>query len=139
MSVCLHSGAVRDYEMPALTPSAAYDVVVAFVESPGQFYCQLTPSQPHLDALMDDIAAHCSDGGGPAGRKFGLGEPLLARYSEDDGWYRAKVTGQWGGGGAAAPRQASSRCRSKTIFFNVFVRSILCTHVRVVGRAVIAN
>lgn len=69
-------------------------VVVAYISDPENFYVQFVKSKNKLDALMDDIDAYCNSHEATPPMKLALGCPVIAKYSKDDGWYRAKVTGK---------------------------------------------
>lgn len=69
------------------TIGSVLDVSVSHIESPNDFWCQLTQSAGHLKLLMHDIQAHY------AGSEF---QPLVetacvARHPENRMWYRALV------------------------------------------------
>ncbi|XP_070782407.1 tudor domain-containing 6 [Enoplosus armatus] len=63
------------------------DVSVSYIESPNDFWCQLTQNAEHLKLLMHDIQAHYT------GSEF---QPLVeracvARHPDNGMWYRALV------------------------------------------------
>lgn len=73
-----------------------HEVLVSHIDDPENVFCQLSASSPQLDALMDHIAEHVE--GLPQGTSVprpSLGDLVLAQYSTDQGWYRAKITGLW--------------------------------------------
>ena len=55
-------------------------------------------SYNELDALMADIDAHCVTTPPLAGARVDWSQlltlPVLAKFSEDEAWYRAQVTGE---------------------------------------------
>ena len=75
-----------------LEQGANYDVMVTTVNSPLDFYCHITDPEGKLDVLMDQIDRHCSTASAPSDRSYKPGEFVLARFTEDKGWYRAVVT-----------------------------------------------
>ena len=85
-----------DYTTPVVKPHVWSEVVVTLVDDPEHFYCQLTESEVKLNDMMaeiDDYCSHLAEGEGTPG-KVVLHTPVIAKYSEDEGWYRARVTGQ---------------------------------------------
>lgn len=70
---------------------------MTFVESPSEFYCQLLSESTFLEQqLMSGIAKHVATlppGIGHINRTM-LGLPVLAQYSSDMLWYRARITGE---------------------------------------------
>ena len=72
--------------------------VVSHVNDPENFYCQLIGDNnaERLEAMMSNIqdyVAHLPPGIGKL-RSATLGQPVIAKYSDDDTWYRARVTGR---------------------------------------------
>ncbi|KAH0621802.1 hypothetical protein JD844_023436 [Phrynosoma platyrhinos] len=64
------------------------DVVVSYIESPGLFWCQLAKSSKDLKELMAKIQDYCVESVQP----HDWPNPVcLARYSEDNKWYRALI------------------------------------------------
>ncbi|XP_064486512.1 maternal protein tudor-like isoform X2 [Ornithodoros turicata] len=65
-------------------------VQVVFVISPAEFYCQLKAHEGELNALMDEIALLETEPPlSEASVQVNL--PCVSLYSEDGGWYRARV------------------------------------------------
>lgn len=62
--------------------------------SPNNFTCQFKDDISKLDALMEEIAQYVtlSQLQNPPS-SFRVGDPLLAKYSKDQLWYRAEVLG----------------------------------------------
>ncbi|XP_028577678.2 tudor domain-containing protein 6 isoform X2 [Podarcis muralis] len=65
------------------------DVVVSYTESPSLFWCQLAKSSQDLRALMAKIQDYCMHSAQP--REW-PNYVCLAKYSEDEKWYRALIT-----------------------------------------------
>jgi len=71
--------------------------VVSYVNDPENFYCQLSVGDnvERLDGLMAKIETYVT--ALPPGigklRSATLGQPVIAKYSQDAAWYRARVTG----------------------------------------------
>ncbi|XP_034966211.1 tudor domain-containing protein 6 isoform X1 [Zootoca vivipara] len=69
------------------------DVVVSYTESPSLFWCQLAKSSQDLRALMAKIQDYCMHSAQP----HEWPNPVcLAKYSEDEKWYRALITSKVG-------------------------------------------
>ena len=97
LSLCLLLFYSDDYRELDLTPGSAIRAEIIHVEDPGRFFCQPSQSQDALHALMDKIDGYCSmapplSAHSAGGRRI-IGNPVLARYSADEAWYRALVTG----------------------------------------------
>ncbi|XP_019638854.1 PREDICTED: uncharacterized protein LOC109480923 isoform X1 [Branchiostoma belcheri] len=73
--------------------------VVSYGDDPLKFWCQRTSQGSKLDELMDAIDAHCSSGDAEDVGKLKPGHAVIAKYSVDQGWYRAEVKE------AVSPRQ----------------------------------
>ena len=69
------------------------NVVVVHTEDPGHFYCQLVRSQEALDSLMSELENYGKSHTGMSVQKVEIGAPVVARYTADDEWYRAVITG----------------------------------------------
>ncbi len=85
-----------DYIKPLVEVNQWEEAMVTHVEDPENFYCQLTGSASQLDELMERIEAFCGSLGACDGTMVhvGLGLPCLAKYSEDETWYRGIITGK---------------------------------------------
>ena len=70
-------------------------VIVAYIQDPDHIIVQSVEQKADLDTLMDHIDAYCKQASAPTDFRGSLGEFALAKYSEDGGWYRAKLTGKW--------------------------------------------
>lgn len=72
--------------------------VVSYVHDPENFYCQVSSvdNADRLNALMTRIDSYvsCLPPGIGKLRTATLGQPVIAKYSEDRKWYRARVTGR---------------------------------------------
>ena len=71
--------------------------IVSHVDDPENFYCQLTgdSNADKLEAVMSHIDKYvsCLPPGIGKLRTATLGQPVVAKYSQDNKWYRARVTG----------------------------------------------
>ena len=71
--------------------------VVSYVNDPENFYCQVSGAgnADRLEALMKRIDNYvsCLPPGIGKLRTATLGQPVIAKYSDDSKWYRARVTG----------------------------------------------
>ena len=76
------------------TKDSQYGVIVTFVESPHEFFCQVQDLEEKLDALMTEIDHHCRDSASvsPAHFSWKSADYALAQFSEDKMWYRARIT-----------------------------------------------
>ncbi|CAH1803306.1 unnamed protein product, partial [Owenia fusiformis] len=67
------------------------DVYVAHIVSPSLFWCQLVSGEEAIADLMAQISEHCN--GEPTDLLVYVpGQPCLAKFSEDETWYRAQIT-----------------------------------------------
>ena len=85
-----------DYKSPSVRPHVWSEVTVTVVDDPEHFTCQLTATEGQLNDMMaaiDEYCRHLQAGEGTPG-KVALHTAVIAKFSEDDGWYRARVTGQ---------------------------------------------
>ncbi|VDI51657.1 tudor domain-containing protein 1/4/6/7 [Mytilus galloprovincialis] len=84
-----------DYQPTVVSLYSAEEVMVTHVIDPEHFHCQLKKFATHLDEIMQSLEDHCKKLG-PNDDCIGdirLGQPCLAKFSADNSWYRAKVTG----------------------------------------------
>ncbi|XP_071177213.1 uncharacterized protein [Mytilus edulis] len=84
-----------DYQPTVVSLYSAEEVMVTHVIDPEHFHCQLKKFASHLDEIMQSLEDHCKKLG-PNDDCIGdirLGQPCLAKFSADNSWYRAKVTG----------------------------------------------
>ncbi|XP_070552424.1 uncharacterized protein [Ptychodera flava] len=83
----------RQFKNKKLAVDERYDVFVSYIDNPHQFVCQLVGESNQLDELMNDIAAFYSKSVSAelALKSIQVGLPCCAQFTEDDGWYRAKV------------------------------------------------
>ena len=86
----------RNIAIPALelTQGMRFDIFVTSVVSVKEFYCQILDPEEKLDVLMTDIADHCSveaNSKTPSPQQLKPGDFILAQFSVDEGWYRAKI------------------------------------------------
>lgn len=78
---------------PVIPTGALEEVIISDASSPSSFFCQLQRESFELDTLMDELTEYynglCDDN--ERIDNFIVGMLCVARYSEDDNWYRAKV------------------------------------------------
>nr|XP_002737010.2 PREDICTED: uncharacterized protein LOC100376221 [Saccoglossus kowalevskii] len=81
------------YIQQILEEGSYYDVLVSYINSPSQFWCQMWKHVPELDILMDQIAEVYSnrDIGDLAITTPHVGQKCCGQFTEDDGWYRAQI------------------------------------------------
>ena len=77
------------YSQPQMAKRS--QVMVTYVTSPCDFYCQDTTKAKELDRVMNSLAEHCSKASKPAQFTPGSGEACGAVFSADGEWYRAEV------------------------------------------------
>lgn len=86
-----------DFTTDSLLLNKWQSCVISFVSDPENFYCQLSGSDKaeRLDTLMSRIEGYVTSLPPGIGklRTATLGQPVIAKYSQDDTWYRARVTG----------------------------------------------
>uniref|UniRef100_H3ARN7 Tudor domain containing 6 n=1 Tax=Latimeria chalumnae TaxID=7897 RepID=H3ARN7_LATCH len=76
------------YESQVFEVGSTVDVHVSFIDSPGDFWCQLLKGAQELESLMEQIQEHYKNNVEPYQR----GNPAcIAKYSEDNKWYRALI------------------------------------------------
>ncbi|XP_074643884.1 protein tudor-like [Tubulanus polymorphus] len=82
------------YKPPTVlrTVGSTFSATVSFIISPTQFWVQCNSESDKLNQLMDDIDAHYSSSSTQQISNVDVGLACVAKYSEDDGWYRAEVT-----------------------------------------------
>ncbi|XP_013386809.1 uncharacterized protein LOC106156225 isoform X2 [Lingula anatina] len=78
------------FKMPSLAEEKKESVYVTHVNSPSQFWCQLTRGEDQLSELMTQIAEHYNSLPYTEIQKK-VSVPCMAKYSEDGAWYRAKI------------------------------------------------
>uniref|UniRef100_A0A674IPV4 Tudor domain containing 6 n=1 Tax=Terrapene triunguis TaxID=2587831 RepID=A0A674IPV4_9SAUR len=71
-----------------LEVGSTVQVVVSYVESPGYFWCQLRRNNRELKSLMAEIQDYCKTSAQP---HCWASPVCLAKYSEDEKWYRALI------------------------------------------------
>ncbi|PFX27913.1 Tudor domain-containing protein 1 [Stylophora pistillata] len=84
---------------PDLKVGQFEDVIVSYIEHPCNFWCQLQKSATELESLMREI----SEVYGSEGQRIAISKPVCdmlccAQFSEDNKWYRGKITGIMKGG-----------------------------------------
>ena len=75
---------------------ASRSIYVSHVVNPGHVYCQLSEFCNDLDTLMDNVETYYQEENRPEDKvesvdMLPIGSPCIAKYAEDDAWYRAVV------------------------------------------------
>lgn len=70
---------------------AAFEVQTSFIESCLRFWCQPLDKVDILDDMMEKIDAYYAEKGSNSISSLQIGTSCVAQYSEDGGWYRARV------------------------------------------------
>lgn len=81
-----HRGSFTHTQLKA---GAKLSVLVTFVNSPADFYCQDTTNSDALDEVMASLETHCAASTG--GLVWAVGDVCATLYSDDGAWYRAEV------------------------------------------------
>ena len=84
--------ALRRYTYETSLVGDQLNCVAAYVVSPAQFYLHKSSDVDALDMMMEELNAEYENSVVPQTLNVGVGEPCCARYSEDNRWYRAKLT-----------------------------------------------
>ncbi|XP_030411140.1 tudor domain-containing protein 6-like isoform X3 [Gopherus evgoodei] len=71
-----------------LEVGSTVQVVISYAESPGYFWCQLSRNNQELKSLMAEIQDYCKTSAQP---HHWASRVCLAKYSEDEKWYRALI------------------------------------------------
>uniref|UniRef100_A0A8C0H0M1 Tudor domain containing 6 n=1 Tax=Chelonoidis abingdonii TaxID=106734 RepID=A0A8C0H0M1_CHEAB len=71
-----------------LEVGSTVQVVISYAESPGYFWCQLSRNNQELKSLMAEIQDYCKTSAQP---HHWASPVCLAKYSEDEQWYRALI------------------------------------------------
>ena len=87
-----HHSKQQHYSNVTLEVGKTYELMVMYVESLQDFYVQLNEHAPKLTALMDEIATYCSSDEARMPDNLAIGQPVLAQFTDDQGWYRALIT-----------------------------------------------
>lgn len=74
-----------------MAPGTLLSVTVPFIENPKQFWCSLLDSADQLEDLMDLIDAQYNSLDTKPLRDIKTGCGCVAKYSEDNRWYRAVI------------------------------------------------
>lgn len=69
--------------------------IVTEVVDPESFFIQQSSSEQQLNNLMEQLGVYCESGQAQNPPQLALGDYILARFSEDRAWYRAKITGKF--------------------------------------------
>jgi len=92
-----HSDLLSSFTTEKITYGKWLGCVVSHVDDPETFYCQLEGDNnvEMLESLMDRVEKYITSLPPGIGvlRTAALGQPVVAKYSVDGNWYRARVTG----------------------------------------------
>ncbi|KAL9980435.1 hypothetical protein ACROYT_G009026 [Oculina patagonica] len=89
----------QTFPEPDLKVGHFEDVIVSYTEHPCNFWCQLQKSATQLDSLMTEIHnLYSSEGQRNAISHPACGMLCCAQFTEDNKWYRGKITGVKRGG-----------------------------------------
>ncbi|XP_060086316.1 uncharacterized protein LOC132565637 [Ylistrum balloti] len=83
------------YNILQVDSGCSEEVMVTHVVDPQHFHVQVTSMAKQLDAVMDNLQAHydsLTDTEETLLNPY-LGQPCIAKYTDDNSWYRAKVSG----------------------------------------------
>ena len=78
-------------EVETLELGEAISLIFLSAEGLSAFCCQPASTADDLATLMDDIAAFYEDEANQTEHTPEVGQQCIARFTEDDGWYRASV------------------------------------------------
>ena len=81
------------YKQLTVRPGSMLQCDVTHVDNPSCFYSQPVTSKSELDDLMDEIDTYCRRAPPLVVNQLRLQQAVLARYSDDQAWYRAEITG----------------------------------------------
>ncbi|XP_021350187.1 uncharacterized protein LOC110448334 isoform X2 [Mizuhopecten yessoensis] len=83
------------YNCLQVDTGCSQEVMVTHVVDPQHFHVQLTSMAKQLDTMMDTLQAHYGSLTDTEGALVNpmLGQPCIAKYTDDNSWYRAKVSG----------------------------------------------
>ena len=87
----MRSQVLYSYSKVKIMNAQSYYVAVSYVKDLEEFYCQLLSSAADLETLMNDIDAHCASSAATPVSSPHKDMPVIAQYSEDQGWYRALI------------------------------------------------
>ena len=94
----IHTGAgprpkkQQHFSSLTLEVGKTYKMTVIYVDSLQDFHVQLNEHEPKLTALMDQIATYCSSDKARMPDNLAIGQPVLAQFTDDQGWYRALIS-----------------------------------------------
>lgn len=72
-------------------PASSTIVFVTQIINPGEFYIQCSDKESQLSELMAKVSEYCKAGAAQKTTSITVGQACLSRFSDDGGWYRAKV------------------------------------------------
>ena len=77
---------------PSIKQKRPTNVVASYVESPVRFYLQMVEHCDALQSLLDELGSYYSNKAADNSQSFIPGGFCAARFSDDNVWYRARVT-----------------------------------------------
>ncbi|XP_033738269.1 uncharacterized protein LOC117325879 [Pecten maximus] len=83
------------YSFLQVDSGCSEEVMVTHVVDPQHFHVQVTSMAKQLDTMMDKLQAHYASITDMEETLLSpyLGQPCIAKYTDDNSWYRAKVSG----------------------------------------------
>ena len=79
--------------MQNVQEGSSSEVLIVNVEDPDNFTVQLCEQQAILSDMMDQLHEFCMKNSESCRPRYCLNDFIVAKYNEDGGWYRARVTG----------------------------------------------
>lgn len=93
MTACLTAPPPVEEEAAVTGEEAGTSVIFLSAEGPATFVCQPVSTADELATLMDNIAAYYEEEANQAAYTPEVGQQCIAKFTEDDGWYRAVIEG----------------------------------------------
>ena len=87
----MRSQVLYSYSKVKIMNAQSYYVTVSHVNKLEEFFCQLQSSAADLETLMNDIDTHCASTEATPVSSPHKDMPVIAQFSEDQGWYRALI------------------------------------------------
>lgn len=86
-------GLLNNFKVIEVLPNQVKSVMISYCNGLTDFWCQMAGFTDELNNLMDELAIEYDSSNlrPVSNRHFPVGSPCIAKYSEDDTWYRAVV------------------------------------------------